>query len=183
MRILVAPDKFKDTLTAKQAADAVASGWSRVRPGDDIEVVPMADGGEGTMDAVVGAMGGRVQPATVSGPLGESVRAAYGLIRDDQGLQGVVEMASASGLELLAEPRRDPGRASTEGTGQLMVRAMEDGASRLLVCLGGSATNDGGTGMARAFGYRFLDRNGADVAPGGAALLDLQRIDATQLHP
>ena len=183
VRILVAPDKFKGTLTAQQAAEAVAWGWSRVRPDDVIEVVPMADGGEGTMDAVVGAMGGRVRPATVSGPLGDPVEAAYGLVRDGQGTGAVVEMALASGLGLLAEVRRRPGRTSTRGTGELMVRAMEEGASRVLVCLGGSATNDGGTGMARAFGYRFLDGNGDEVAPGGAALLDLQRIDATDLHP
>ena len=183
MRILVAPDKFKGTLTAQQAAEAVAWGWSRVRPDDVIEVVPMADGGEGTMDAVVGAMGGRVRPATVGGPLGDPVEAAYGLVRDGQGTGAVVEMALASGLGLLAEARRRPGRTSTRGTGELMVRAMEEGASRVLVCLGGSATNDGGTGMARAFGYRFLDGNGDEVAPGGAALLDLQRIDATDLHP
>ena len=183
VRILVAPDKFKGTLTAQQAAEAVAWGWSRVRPDDVIEVVPMADGGEGTMDAVVGAMGGRVRPATVGGPLGDPVEAAYGLVRDGQGTGAVVEMALASGLGLLAEARRRPGRTSTRGTGELMVRAMEEGASRVLVCLGGSATNDGGTGMARAFGYRFLDGNGDEVAPGGAALLDLQRIDATDLHP
>ena len=152
VRILVAPDKFKGTLTAQQAAEAMAWGWSRVRPDDVIEVVPMADGGEGTMDAVVGAMGGRVRPATVSGPLGDPVEAAYGLVRDGQGTGAVVEMALASGLGLLAEARRRPGRTSTRGTGELMVRAMEEGASRVLVCLGGSATNDGGTGMARAKG-------------------------------
>jgi glycerate 2-kinase len=183
VRILVAPDKFKGTLTAQQAAEAVAWGWSRVRPDDVIEVVPMADGGEGTMDAVVGAMGGRVRPATVSGPLGDPVEAAYGLVHVGQGTGAVVEMALASGLGLLAEARRRPGLTSTRGTGELIVRAMEESASRVLVCLGGSATNDGGTGMARAFGYRFLDGNGDEVAPGGAALLDLQRIDATDLHP
>ena len=182
MRILVAPDKFKGTLTASQAADAVAAGWSRGRPLDEVELVPMADGGEGTMDALVAALGGTVVPSRVTGPRGDPVEAAYGLVETAEGLMGVVEMARASGLALLAPSRRDPGRTSTQGTGELMVRALERGAERLLVCLGGSATNDGGVGMASALGYRFLDAGGAPIEPGGAGLLGLHRIEASQVH-
>jgi glycerate 2-kinase len=183
MRVLVAPDKFRGTLTATQAAEAIRAGWGRERPEDVLELVPMADGGEGTMDALVGALGGRTETTEVTGPLGDPARAAFGLAPSPDGVLGIVEMARASGLELVSRGRRDPGRSSTRGTGQLMVRALELGARRLLVCLGGSATNDGGVGMATALGVRFLDAAGRELPPGGAALVDLARIDATALHP
>jgi glycerate kinase len=183
MHVLVAPDKFRGTLTARQAAEAIATGWRRERPGDVLEVVPMADGGEGTMDTLVSALDGRTVVAAVSGPLGDRVDAAYGLVPTDSGSTGVVEMARASGQELLRPERRDPRRTSTRGTGELMLRAVEDGATRLLVCLGGSATNDGGAGMAAALGVRFLDAEGRSLPDGGAALVDLARIDERGLHP
>jgi glycerate 2-kinase len=183
MRVLVAPDKFRGTLTARQAAEAVETGWRRERPDDVLEVIPMADGGEGTMDALVSALGGRAVNAPVVGPLGDLVEAAYGLAPADPGLIGVVEMARASGQELLRPDRRDPRRTTTRGTGELMLRAIEDGVTRLLVCLGGSATNDGGVGMASALGVRFLDAEGRAVPEGGVALLDLASIDARGLHP
>jgi glycerate 2-kinase len=170
VRVLVAPDKFRGTLTARQAAEAFATGWRRARPDDDLELVPMADGGEGTLDALVDALGGRIVPATVRGPLGDRVEAAFGLATAGGHTTGVIEMARASGLALLGATRRDPSRASTRGTGELISLALDAGADRLVVCIGGSATNDGGVGMAAALGARFLDAEG-------------RPIDLTALHP
>jgi glycerate kinase len=183
VRILVAPDKFRGTLTARQAAEAFATGWRRERPHDDLELVPMADGGEGTMDALVDALGGRVEPSTVTGPLGDPVGAAFASVSSRGGRLGVVEMARASGLALLDEGRRDPLRTTTRGTGELMARAIDAGAERLVVCIGGSATNDGGVGMASALGGRFLDATGRPIADGGEALVSLARIDLSAMHP
>ncbi len=121
--------------------------------------------------------------ATVTGPLGDRVDAELALARTPDGVLGVVEMARASGLQLLAGARRDPNRATTRGTGDLMLAAMEAGAERLLVCIGGSATNDGGAGMAEALGFRFLDAAGDDIPAGGVGLLQLARIDATRIRP
>jgi glycerate 2-kinase len=183
VRVLVAPDKFRGTLTAAQAAEAIRSGWVRERPGDDLDLVPMADGGEGTMDALVGALGGTIERTDVTGPLGDPVPSRFGMAAGAGGPLGIVEMALASGLELVPERRRDPGGTTTRGTGELMRAALQRGATRLLVCLGGSATNDGGTGMATALGVRFLDADGHDLARGGAALVHLARIDGSGLHP
>ncbi len=183
MRVLVAPDKFRGTLTARQAAEAIETGWRRSRPADVLDVVPMADGGEGTLEALVDAQGGRTVTATVTGPLGDPVDAAFGLVETPDGLTGVVESARASGLALLGEGRRDPLRTTTRGTGELIFAALEAGARRVVVCLGGSATNDGGVGMAGALGIRFLDVQGRELAGGGAGLLDLARIDERGLHP
>ncbi|MGZ5326793.1 MAG: glycerate kinase [Actinomycetota bacterium] len=183
MRVLVAPDKFRGTLTARQAAEAIETGWRRARPDDDVDLVPMADGGEGTLDALVDAQGGRLVATTATGPLGDPVDAAFGIVETADGLTGVVESARASGLALLGEGRRDPLRTTTRGTGELILAALSAGARRVVVCLGGSATNDGGVGMAAALGIRFLDVHGRDVADGGAALLDLARIDGRGQHP
>jgi glycerate kinase len=175
MRVLVCPDKFRGTLSARQAAEAIETGWRRSRPDDEVVVLPLADGGEGTLDALAPAhdAGARRRERRVSGPFGEAVDAAFGL----RGDVGVVEMARASGLQLIAEDHRDPLRATTRGTGELMAAAVEEGARTLLVCVGGSATNDGGVGMASALGGRFLDGAGEPIADGGAGLLDLARID------
>ncbi|HLB39795.1 MAG TPA: glycerate kinase [Actinomycetota bacterium] len=176
MRVLVCPDKFRGTLTALQAAEAIERGWRRERPLDELEIVPLADGGEGTLDALVPDLAdtdARRVRCTVRGPLGEPLGAEFGL----RGRTGVVEMARASGLELLTTERRDPRRTTTRGTGELMLAALDAGVDRLLVCLGGSATNDGGVGMAAALGARFLDAEGRAIADGGAALMDLVRID------
>ncbi len=181
MRVLVAPDKFRGTLTASQAARAVRAGWLRSRPGDEVEAVPMADGGEGTLDALVAALRGEVRHERVTGPLGRPVVAAYGLASTSRGLTAVVEMARASGLALVPEGRRDVKRATTRGTGELIRAALGCGPREVVVCLGGSATNDGGAGMAQALGARLLDARGREIGPGGAALLDLARVDATAL--
>lgn len=182
MRVLVAPDKFRGTLTAAQAARAVEAGWRRARPGDDVVRVPMADGGEGTLDALVDGLGGRLVEARVSGPLGDLIRAPFGLVPTPSGPVGVVEMARASGLALLPPERREVRRATTRGTGELIRVALDHRPVRVIVCIGGSASNDGGVGMGQALHGRFLDAEGAHVRAGGAALLDLERIDLRPLY-
>ena len=181
MRVLAAPDKFRGTLTAAEAASAIAEGWGRGRPHDEVEELPMADGGEGTLDAMVAALGGEVLFARVTGPLGDSVDAPFGRI--DSGGLAVVEMARASGLALVGSDRRDAVRATTRGTGELILEACRRGPDRVMVCIGGSATTDGGAGMAQALGVRLLDAVGDDLPPGGAALLELASIDLSGLSP
>ncbi len=183
MRVLVAPDKFKGTLTAPEAARAIARGWLRGRPDDEVDALPLADGGEGTLEALVSALGGRTLEATVEGPLGDHARAPFGLVRSNGRAVAVLEMARASGLQLLSERRRDPLRASTFGTGQLIAAACRQGVDEVLVGLGGSATVDGGIGVAQALGIRVLDAAGRPVRRGGRALGDVARIDATALDP
>lgn len=181
MRVLVAPDKFRGTLTAAEAARAVAAGWRRSRPGDDLVETPMADGGEGTLDALVASLGGERRGARVTGPLGDPVEADYGMVPGAGGATAVVEMARASGLQLISEARRDPLRATTRGTGELILLACAGRPASVIVCIGGSATNDGGAGMAQALGARLLDASGREIGPGGVALLGLARVDATAL--
>lgn len=145
--------------------------------------MPVADGGEGWVETLVHALGGRFVTLRVTGPLGQPVEARYGLIDQEDGLTAVIEMAAASGLTLVPPERRDPRRTTTRGTGELMQDALDRGARRLLVGIGGSATNDGGAGMASALGARFLDRNDQELPPGGAALADLARVDLSALDP
>jgi len=181
VRVLVAPDKFRGTLTAREAARAIATGWLRSRPADEIVQIPMADGGEGTLDALVDATDGGRRTMLVEGPLGEPVEAEFGWLGDADPPAAVVEMARASGLELVPEERREPMRASTFGTGELILAACREGADEVIVCIGGSASTDGGAGMAQAMGVRLLDASGDEIGRGGAALLDLARIDLTTL--
>ncbi|WPB79765.1 glycerate kinase [Archangium violaceum] len=180
-RWLVAPQEFKGTLTAAEAAAALSEGLRQGAPGVELDVAPLADGGPGTVDALLAGVGGERVTCTVPGPLGAPVRATYGLL--DSGRTAVIEMAAASGLTLLAPGERDPRRASTEGTGELMRAALEQGCERLILGLGGSATNDGGTGALMALGFRFLDAQGAPLPPGGAALKRLARVDTSGRHP
>ncbi|HVM12318.1 MAG TPA: glycerate kinase, partial [Actinomycetota bacterium] len=182
MRILVAPDKFKGTLAGEEVADAIARGWSRRRPRDAIERVPVADGGDGTLEALVSALGGVWRSARVSGPLGDEVEAEYAVAETSGRRVAVVEMARASGLALVAD-RQDPLGASTRGTGELIREALRERPDVLLVCIGGSATTDGGAGMAQALGVRLVDDRGDDLPPGGAALERLAKIDPSGLEP
>ncbi len=181
MRVLAAPDKFRGTLTAAEAAAAIARGWRRTRPEDEVEEVPLADGGEGTLDAMVAALRGRRLPARVTGPLGRPVEAEYGLVETAGGVAAVVEMARASGLQLVPPHRRHPKLTTSRGTGELILAACSHAPATVMVCIGGSATNDGGAGMAQALGVRLLDASGRDLGPGGADLADLDRIDAGRL--
>jgi glycerate 2-kinase len=181
MRVVVAPDKFKGTLSARQAAEAIAAGWRRGDPSAQIDPAPVADGGEGTLETLVGALGGRIERARVTGPLGDPLDAEFGLAEATTGMTAVVEMGRASGLHLVAESRRDPARATTRGTGELILAAARHGPTRIIVCIGGSATNDAGAGMAQALGVRLFDEEGADLPPGGVALRRLTRVDVTGL--
>jgi glycerate kinase len=180
MRVLVAPDKFKGTLTAAEAARAMSAGWRRGDPGAEVDEVPVADGGEGTLDALVEALGGRTERIRVTGPLGDPVDAELGLVEGEV-LTAVVEMARASGLGLISEGRRDPMRATTVGTGELILAAARHRPKRMIVCIGGSATNDGGAGVAQALGARLRDEAGRDLPPGGGALRGLASIDTSQI--
>jgi glycerate kinase len=179
VRVLVAPQEFKGSLSAAEAARAMAEGLRRALPGVELDLVPMADGGPGTVDALVAAGGGRRLTATVADPLGRPVEAAWGFL--EEGPTAVIEMAAASGLVLLRSQERDARRTSTYGTGQLIAAALEAGCRRLVIGLGGSATNDGGAGMAQALGARLSDGEGHDLPPGGAALARLARIDVSGL--
>lgn len=181
MRIIVAPDSFKGSVSALGVAEAMARGIHAVFHDADVLKVPIADGGEGTVEALVAATGGRLLHADVRGPLGEPVRAHWGISGD--GGTAFLEMAAASGLPLVPKERRDPRITSTFGTGQLMKAALDAGLRKLVIGIGGSATNDGGTGMARALGARFLDADGRDLPEGGAALARLARIDLSALDP
>lgn len=176
MRVLVAPDKFKGTLTATEAAEAIARGLRDA--GADVDVAPIADGGEGTLDALVAAVGGSVMGVIARGPMGIPVRAHLGRLADGT---GVVELAQASGLGLVPKAERDPFRASTYGTGELIKGALARRPTRLVVAIGGSATVDGGTGLARALGVRFLGADDREVPDGGEAMERIAEIDARDL--
>lgn len=181
MRVLVCPDKFKGSLTASQAAEAIAAGFLEGWPEAECVLCPLADGGEGTLDVLVKATGGRLVEMEVTGPLGEKRRAPLGLCGD--GKTAVVEMAAASGLQLIPPERRDPMNTTTAGTGDLIRGALDLGATRIIVGIGGSGTNDGGTGMASALGARFLDGKGKELPPGGGYLHRLKSIDLSGLDP
>ena len=175
VKILVAPDKFKGSLTAQTAADCIVAGLG---PGFVCRVLPLADGGEGTAEAIRLALGGQREVRTVEDPLGRSVEASFALVSQQGNPVAVIDMSEASGLWRLLPGERDPWRASTFGTGQLISAAAELGVSRILLGLGGSATNDGGAGMARALGYRFLDAQGTERTDLPADLLEVARIVA-----
>lgn len=181
MKIVIAPDSFKDSLSAQAVADAIASGLAEVWPDAELVKCPMADGGEGTIEAVLDACEGQWMSAQVSGPLGDSVAAHWGWLA--QSRTAIIEMAMASGLQLLTRAQRDACLTSTEGTGQLISAALDAGAQRVILAIGGSATNDGGSGMLSALGARFLDRNDQPLPRGGRALTDLARIDLSGLDP
>jgi glycerate 2-kinase len=178
MRVVVAPDKFEGSLTADQAARAIEAGLLRARPDAEVVRLPLGDGGAGTLAALVAA-GFECVPVRAAGPTGEPVDAAIAL----RGDRAFVEMAEASGLRRLPGGRRAPLEATSYGTGELIRAALDLGARELVLGIGGSATTDGGAGMASALGVRFLDQAGRSLPPGGAALLRLARIDTAGLDP
>lgn len=180
MKVLIAMDSFKGSCSSLEAGNAVAEGVRRVYPLANVTVLPIADGGEGTGASLAAALGGTTHWVTVLDPLGRCIKAPFYLLPN---ATAVVELATASGLTLLTEPERDPEITSTHGTGQLIQAALNAGARKLIIGLGGSATNDGGAGLARALGVRFFDEMDQELAPGGAELSRLQRIDVGQLDP
>ncbi|HEX2194992.1 MAG TPA: glycerate kinase [Candidatus Limnocylindria bacterium] len=186
LHVVVAPDSFGGALDQVAVADAMAAGWARARPDDELRRIPMADGGEGTLAAIAAALGEAAErrTTTVADPLGREVEADWLLL--DEGRSAFVEMAAASGLARLGSAERTPetcGAATTRGTGELLRGALDAGVERIILGLGGSATTDGGSGMLAALGARFLDAAGNDLPPGGAALAGLARIDASGLDP
>ena len=179
MRVVIAPDSFKGSLGAAAAAAALAGGWLAVRPGDELVCLPLADGGEGTLDVLAAAVSGaRWQQARVTGPAGQPVDSAW---LELPGGLAAVELARASGLPLLARP--DPLGAQTTGLGQIIGQALDAGARQVMIALGGSASTDGGTGALAALGARFLDAAGAPLPPGGGALAGLASVDLAGLRP
>ena len=180
-RYLCAPDSFKESLTAMEAARAMAQGIENADHDAEVRCLPMADGGEGTARALVDATGGSMRAVPVHDPLGRPVEGHFGLLAD--GTTAVVETAEASGLALLEAKERNPLIASSYGTGELMLAAVRSGAKRIIVGLGGSATNDAGAGLLQALGVRLLDKNGNDLAHGGAGLANLTTIDISTMDP
>ncbi|TVT91262.1 glycerate kinase [Pseudomonas sp. RGB] len=181
MKIIIAPDSFKDSLSAEGVAQAIAEGLAEVWPQAHLVQCPMADGGEGTVDSVLAACNGELRSQTVRGPLGASVEARWGWLADSH--TAIIEMAEASGLQLLAPGKRDACSSSTYGTGELIRAALDAGARRIILAIGGSATNDAGAGAMQALGVQLFDAQDQALAPGGLALARLARISLEQLDP
>src|SRR5437763_7226515 len=179
MRIIIAPQSLKGSLTAAEAGQAIALGVQAVYPDAEIDIVPIADGGEGTVQALVDATGGEIVQQRVTGPLGEPVTAFFGLLGD--GRTAALEMAAAAGLPLVPPSRRDPRITTTYGVGELILAAMDRGCRHFIIGIGGSATNDGGAGMAQALGASLLNAEGRELERGGAALATLSRISTAGL--
>jgi glycerate 2-kinase len=179
MKILIAPQGFKGSLEAVEVANAIARGVRQVFSEANLTVLPIADGGEGTVRALVQASKGRTVVSRVTGPLGRPVNATWGILGDER--TAVIEMAAASGLPLIRRDERNPMHTTSLGTGELILRALDAGVRHIIVGIGGSATNDGGAGMAQALGAQLLDAQGHELSPGGASLGSLDRIDASGL--
>ena len=181
MKIVIAPDSFKDSLSAEKVADAIAAGLAEVLPHAHLVKCPMADGGEGTVEAIVAAGNGQLRRNQVQGPLGGPVEAHWGWLPDSH--TAIIEMAEASGLQLVAPAQRDACISSTYGTGELIRAALDAGARRVILAIGGSATNDAGAGALQALGLGLFDDQGNSLARGGLALARVVRIDLTGLDP
>lgn len=180
MNIVIAPDSFKESLTAQQVCQAINTGIQRVLPDSQCQLVPVADGGEGTVQSLVDATQGKIIELKVNGPLNTPVQAFYGLLGDGSET-AVIEMAAASGLHHVPKAQRDPKLTSSYGTGELIKAALADGAKKIIIGLGGSATNDGGMGMLTALGVTFTDSEGNLLAGNGANLAKIADIDLTKL--
>lgn len=177
MKIVIAPDSFKESLTAMEAALAIENGMKKMLPEAKFVKVPMADGGEGTVQSLVDATGGKIIPKKVTGPLGEPVEAFFGISGDEK--TAVIEMAAASGLHLVPAEKRNPLITTTRGTGELIAAALDHGVEHIIIGIGGSATNDGGAGMAKSLGIKLLDAAGNEIGEGGGALNTIAAIDIT----
>ncbi|HAS6142259.1 TPA: glycerate kinase [Vibrio vulnificus] len=181
MKIVIAPDSYKESLTAMDVAIAIEKGFKQVLPDAHYVKLPMADGGEGTVQSMVDATGGTIIEHTVTGPLGQRVDGFFGLL--GEGKTAVIEMAAASGLHLVTPDQRNPLITTTFGTGELIKAALDHGVEHIIVGIGGSATNDGGIGMAQALGIKLLDAHGNALGHGGGELAKLATIDCSQLDP
>lgn len=181
MKFVIAPDSFKGSLSAKEVADAIKTGIAEILPDADFVLVPMADGGEGTMQALVDASSGRIIRTPVHDPLGRLIPSKFGLLGD--GSTAVIEMAQASGIQYVDYQTRNPMATSTFGTGELIKAALDQGVKQIIIGIGGSATNDGGAGMAQALGVKLLDEQGQELEPGGGNLGKLSKVDKIELDP
>ncbi|WP_283584043.1 glycerate kinase family protein [Limosilactobacillus difficilis] len=181
MKIVIAPDSFKGSLTAKQVAKAMKAGFYRIFPDAEYVMNPMADGGEGTVQTLVDATNGQIITHRVHNPFFEMVNSSYGMLGDRQ--TAVIEMAAASGIQFITPARADPLVATTFGTGELIIDALNHGAKKIIIGLGGSATIDGGAGMAQALGVNLLDKDGQAIRRGGGGLALLDHIDLSRLDP
>lgn len=179
MKIVIAPDSFKGSLSAAEVSLCIEKGIRKVFEAADIIRIPMADGGEGTVRSLVDSTGGEIVRARVKGPLLKEVDAFYGILGD--GATAVIEMAAASGLPLLAENERNPMKTTTYGTGELIRHALDKGCRKIIIGIGGSATNDGGAGMIKALGARLLDKHGNDAGWGGGSLGEIETIDLSRM--
>lgn len=179
MKIVIAPDSYKESLSALDVAFAIEAGFREIYPDAEYVKIPVADGGEGTVEAMVAATQGRVIPVKVTGPLGEPVAGFYGVSGDEQ--CAFIEMAAASGLELLSPVQRNPLKTTSWGTGELIRYALDLGVRRIIIGLGGSATNDGGAGMVQALGAKLLTDEHQHIGQGGAELAALMKIDISEL--
>jgi glycerate 2-kinase len=177
MKIVIAPDSFKESLTAMEASEAIEKGFRRILPDAEIVKVPMADGGEGIVQSLIDATEGKILKKRVTGPLGTLVEGFFGILGD--GRTAVIEMAAASGLHLVPVEKRNPLLTCTKGTGELILAALDEGVDHIIIGIGGSATNDGGAGMARALGAKFFDEAGNEIAEGGGNLHKLASIDVS----
>jgi glycerate kinase len=181
MKIIVAPDSFKGSLTAIEVSDAIEIGVKKAYPSSSVEKIPMADGGEGTVQCLVNATQGTIYNKEVVGPLGEIVVASFGVLGDRT--TAAIEMASASGLPLVPLNRKNPMITTTYGTGQLIKAALDHGCQKMIIGIGGSATNDGGAGMLQALGVQLLEKSGKEIDFGGAQLAKLAQIDISKIDP
>ncbi|UDJ81514.1 glycerate kinase [Kosakonia oryzae] len=179
MKIVIAPDSYKESLSALEVATAIERGFREIFPSAEYIKIPVADGGEGTVEAMVAATNGRIVTVAVKGPLGEQAEGFYGISGDEQ--SAFIEMAAASGLEMVPPAKRDPLITTSWGTGELIRHALDAGVKHIIIGIGGSATNDGGAGMVQALGAKLLDEQDRQIAPGGAALESLARIDLREL--
>jgi len=181
MKIVIAPDSYKESLSATEVAQAIEKGFREIFPDAHYVSVPVADGGEGTVEAMIAATQGTVHTAHVTGPLGNDVDARWGMSGD--GKTAFIEMAAASGLALVPPELRNPLITTSRGTGELILHALEHGATNIIIGIGGSATNDGGAGMVQALGARLTDANGTEIGYGGGSLISLNAIDISGLDP
>lgn len=181
MKVVVAIDSFKGSLSSIEAGFAIKTAIHKVRPEAEVIVKPLADGGEGTTDSLTHGLGGQKITVTVTGPLGQPVSAHYGYIKKNQ--TAIMEMASAAGITLVPASERDPLKATTRGVGEMILHALHLGCRNFIIGIGGSATNDGGIGMLQALGWRFLDENGSDAGEGAQALSSIHSIDSSNVPP
>lgn len=180
-KIIIAPDSFKESMTALEVAQSIQKGFKKIFSSVEYTCVPMADGGEGTVQSLADALNANIRTLTVTGPLQSKVKAMYAFAADEK--LAIIEMASASGLHLAEPKNRDPKITTTFGTGELIKDALEQGAKRIILGIGGSATNDGGAGAAQALGIKLLDEDNKEINVGGAALSSLAKIDMSEVHP